>query len=169
MTYLGALIVVIAAFSVGIAKAKEEKRKVDILRELCSFLEVVKNEICTNKTPLKKLFKSESLKGLTHIGGFVSSVSAGFSELGEKRFCDIWSEALDDSLDILTEKSKSALLSLGTSLGRYDSEMQKCAIERCLHTLQNECEELEGSLPNNERMYIGLGGGAGLILALMLI
>lgn len=169
MTYIGALILVISAFFVGVSKAKEEKCKVETLRELCSALDIFKNEICSNKTPIGKVISLDSLKMLPNLSPFFSELECQFGCLGDKRFSDIWSESVLKTLKQIPEKSKNELIALGNSLGRYDSDLQRDAIERCMHILQSECEELERGLSNNEKMYIGLFGGAGLILALVLI
>ena len=169
MTYLGALLLVIPALFVGISKAKDEKHKVETLRELSAALGILKNEICTNKTPLGKVISMHSVKAFPNLKPFFSELESEFESLGDKRFSDIWNESVLKKLNQIPEKSKTELIALGSSLGRYDSDLQRDAIERCINVLQSECEELESNLQNNEKMYVGLYGGAGIILALMLI
>lgn len=169
MTYLGAIIVIISAFFIGISKAREEKTKVCMLRELCISLDILKNEICTNKTPLGKALSLNSVKSFKCINGFFNEIENELSDLGDKRFSDIWGECINRTLKLLPEKSKEELSALGSTLGRYDCDLQRCSIERCICILQSECTELEKGLRDNEKMYIGLYGGAGFILALVLI
>ena len=169
MTYIGALILIISALFVGVSRAKEEKHKVKTLRELCSALDIFKNEICANKTPIGKVAAMESLKAFSNLRPFFTELEYQFESLGEKRFTDIWSESVLKTLKQIPEKSKNELIALGNSLGRYDSDLQRAVIERCIQVLKSECEELERGLSDNEKMYIGLYGGAGLILALALI
>lgn len=169
MTYLGALVVVISAFFIGVSKAREEKNRVRTLRDLISALDILKNEICTNKTPIGKILSMDCMLTFKTLNSFFKALETEFSDLGDKRFSNIWSECINNTLMLLPDKSKNELLVLGNNLGRYDSELQKEAIERCIRVLQSECEELERGLNNNEKMYIGLYGGAGLVLALVLI
>lgn len=169
MTYLGAIILVISALFIGISKAREERLRVKTLRELCSALEIIKNEICTNRTSLGKVISMQSLHSSDALNSFFSELENGFSNLGDRRFSNIWNECIKNSLGILSEKAKNELIALGSNLGRYDADLQKQAIERCAYALQRECEALESVLVNNEKMYIGLSGGAGLILVLMLV
>lgn len=169
MRYIGAIILVISALYIGISKAREERQRVKILRELCSALNILKNEICANRTPLGKVISMQSLNSTDTLKAFFSNLGIELENLGDRRFADIWKECIGFSLNILPEKSKTELIALGNSLGRYDSELQKQAIERCIYTLQDECVLLESGLANNEKMYIGLSGGAGLIIALMLV
>ena len=58
---------------------------------------------------------------------------------------------------------------LGASLGRYDSTMQCTAIDRCINEISLEQQTLRLSLSSNKRMYIGIGGATGLIIAIVLI
>ena len=169
MSYIGAIILVISALYIGVSKAREERCKVKTLRELCSALDILKNEICTNRTPIGKVISMQRLNSFEAINGFFSILGNEFENLGDRRFADIWSECIEQALGILPDKSKTELIALGNSIGRYDSELQKQAIERCSNALQSECEALESVLINNEKMYIGLSGGAGAILALMLV
>lgn len=169
MTYFGAIILVISALYIGVSKAREERLRVKTLRELCSALEILKNEICTNRTSLGKLISMQSLHSSDALDSFFSELEKCFSDLGDRRFSDIWNECIESSLSILPDKSKGELIALGNSLGRYDSDLQMQAIQRCAYALECECEALENGLLNNEKMYIGLSGGTGLILALMLV
>lgn len=58
---------------------------------------------------------------------------------------------------------------LGGSLGKYESAMQCAAIGRCIDELSAEQKSLRETLGTNKRMYIGIGGAAGLIIAIVLI
>lgn len=169
MRYLGAVTVIISALLIGIGKAREEKQKVLMLRELCAFLEMMKNELCSERKSICKFFFDESLNEFSALSKFSQLMRSRLRTLGEKRFSSIWSEIVNDSFSGLPQKSLSALLTLGSSIGKYDSDIQKSAFERCMLILQGECLQAEASLKNNEKMYIGLGGCAGTILALMLI
>ena len=169
MRYFGAITITLAALFIGISKAREERMKTQLLRELCSLLEIMKNEICTNKTPINRVFSMQNLNSFRYVKPFAESIKTEINTIGDRRFCDIWCDCVNEKLSTLPEKSMSALLALGNCLGRYDAEMQKKSIERCMADIQAEHESAESSLKNNEKMYIGLGGGAGAIIALMLI
>lgn len=165
----GVISVIAGGMYIGILKARYEKNKTLMLRDLCSLLELMKNEICAEKTSLTKLFSLERLNDFSSIYAFIELLRKNAALLGEKRFFDIWSECIYESLKDLPDKSKCALYTLGNSLGKYDCEIQRSAIDRCSNQIQYDYELLEKSLKNNEKMYIGLGFGAGVMLALMLI
>lgn len=169
MRYVGAIAVCLAALFVGFSRAKEERIKTSLLRELYSLLEILKSEISGNKTTMIKLFSMQRLNSFKFICPFIELINSEISLIGDRRFCDIWCGCVNEKLSTLPEKSMSALLALGNCLGRYDAEIQKSSIERCMDIVRAEYEAAESSLKNNEKMYIGLGGGAGAIIALMLI
>mgnify|MGYP000201809756 CR=1 FL=1 len=58
---------------------------------------------------------------------------------------------------------------IGSSLGRYDSAMQCEMLDRCINELSAEQNALRKTLCANKRMYIGIGGSVGLIIAIVLI
>lgn len=169
MKYPAALIVFVSSLYIGISKAREEKRKVLMLRELCELLEMLKCGICSEKCSICSIFGSEVLNTFRAISGFITAMRSELLHIGEKRLCTIWAECVNKSLHDLPDNALAALLSLGNSLGRYDIELQKSAIERCEAVIQNELSAADKALVNNEKLYIGLGGGAGACLALMLI
>lgn len=169
MNHLGAITVIISALFIGIYKAREEKRKALILRQLCSFLELMKNELCAEKKSISKFFFDDVLDSFSFLTEFIQSMRNNLSSLGIKRFCSIWSESINNSFSNIPDKAQNALLALGSSIGKYDSDIQKSAFERCESIIQSECVQAEKALRNNEKMYIGLGGCAGAILALMLV
>lgn len=169
MRYFGAITICLAALFIGFSRAREERIKTSLLRELYSLLEIMKSEISGNKTVLTKFFSMQSLNSFKFIYPFIELINSETASIGDRRFCDIWCDCVNEKLSILPEKSMSALLALGNCLGRYDAETQKSSIERCMVIVRAECEAAESSLKNNEKMYIGLSGGAGAIIALMLI
>ena len=69
----------------------------------------------------------------------------------------------------LSQASIVSVKSLGSSLGRYDAEIQCAAIERCMALLSQEQQAFSSGLSANKRMYIGISSGTGLIIAIMLL
>lgn len=55
MKLLGAVLLTAAASVMGLFKARELKASSQSLREIISLLELMRNEICTRRTPMKML------------------------------------------------------------------------------------------------------------------
>ena len=167
--FLGAVMLAAAATLIGIFKAREIKASAWALKEILSFLELMRNEICTRRTPLKQILICANLPEYRCIGGFVCCVEEKLDCLGGKSFAKIWCESVDEKLKLIGENERQALKNLGSSLGKYDAELQAASIDRCISELTGKYEVLSAGLKSNEKMYIGLGTGIGLILAIILV
>ncbi len=169
MKLLGAVMLAAAASVMGFYKARELKVSQQTLREILSLLELMRNEICTRRTPLKQLFSCSNLPDYRYINGFINELEAELPSLGSKTFAQIWCESAEKTLQMLTKSSRQALKDLGSSIGKYDAVLQAASIDRCISELNGEYEKLNEGLKNNEKMYIGLGTGIGLIFAIILV
>lgn len=169
MRIIGALLLTAAASAMGYFKAKELKSQARTLHETISLLELVRNEICTRRTPLKQVFNCTALPDYKYIYEFIKSVQSQLTELGSRSFAQIWCECVEDRLSPLSESNRQALKNIGSSLGKYDAELQATSIDRCISELTAEYKSLNAGLKSNEKMYIGLGTGIGLIFAIILV
>ncbi len=168
MELLGMLLLTASAAYIGISKANELKCRAETLRELIAMLEMLRCEICTRHTPVKKalsLIPQDSRRALA----FAESLSDSLDKLGEKSFGMLWNDSINAALCILTPTQKALLSQLGGSIGRYSAELQSAAIERCMQGLGREYEKLSAALISSRKMYIGIGTGTGLILSIVLL
>lgn len=153
----------------GIDESSQSERAGQDLRHADSHADAYKNEIVTLSAPLDEAFERAAGLANGDVGRFMSQVRRDFEKLGEDSFCGIWCSAARDDLQSLSERALSAVEELGASLGRYDSTMQCTAIDRCINEISLEQQTLRLSLSSNKRMYIGIGGATGLIIAIVLI
>ncbi len=169
MSYIGAILLTASAALIGIFKAAELKKSVEILSELTSLLELLRNEICTRRTPMKQVLSVKALPEYKYIQPFVLSLDERLKLLGNKSFAHIWAECITESITNLSEESRNSLVNLGSSLGRYDAQLQAASIDRCIGDLEREYKSIYENLKCNQKMYIGLGTGMGLIVSIILI
>lgn len=169
MRYFGCTLLVAGGFFLGIRKAEEVKAKVNTLRAVCAMIELIKNEICSRRTPMNELFSYLSVSAPQELLSFIKSLNAKLLTLGEHSFSEIWFSAAKENLRLLPEQSLSALSELGQSLGRYDAALQASAADRAISILSGELKKHEATAKAEEKMYIALGGGLSLIAALILI
>ena len=169
MKLIGAILLTAAASAIGFFKARDLKASSQALREMISLLELMRNEIFTRRTPLKQLFSCANMPDYQYISGFVNCLEAELSSLGSKSFAQIWCECAEKELVLLGKNSRQAVKDVGSSIGKYDAELQAASIDRCISELNNEYEKLNEGLKNNEKMYIGLGTGIGLVFAIILV
>ena len=169
MNWLGAVIIVAACTVIGIKKAYSLGNTEKCYAALISMLEIAKGEICTRRAPMDEVFTVLEEGAAKQVKPFVSAAAAQLAALGEHSFAGIWCGCADKYLQQLSPASLAAVKSLGGSLGRYDAEMQCAAIERCMAVLSQEQQIFSSNLSENKRMYIGIGSGTGLIIAIMLL
>ena len=169
MNWLGAVIIVAACSVIGIKKACSLGNTEKCYAALISMLEIAKGEICTRRAPMDEVFTVLEEGAAKQVKPFVSAAAAQLAALGEHSFAEIWCGCADKYLQQLSPASLAAVKSLGGSLGRYDAEMQCAAIERCMAVLSQEQQIFSSNLSENKRMYIGIGSGTGLIIAIMLL
>lgn len=169
MKVTGFILITAAAAVIGIFKASELKKSVELLSEIISFLELVRNEIYTRRTPMTQLLSVKSMPEYKHIDQFVAALEAHMKALGAKCFAQIWAECINGYIKNISDESIHSLKNLGSSLGRYDAQLQASAIDRCINMLEYEYKDLYSNLRSNQKMYIGLGTGMGLIVSIILI
>ena len=169
MNMIGAMLIMLSCTAAGIIKARSLSELDKTYGALIAALTLMKSEITTLSAPLDAVLGriADSAEGDT--GRFARQVKRDFEKLGEDSFCSIWSSAAHDNLQGVSKRALSAVKELGASLGRYDSVMQCAAIDRCVNEITLEQQALRTTLGANKRMYIGIGGAMGLIIAIVLI
>ena len=169
MNLIGAMLIMLSCTAAGIMKARSLSELDKTYGTLIAMLTLIKNEIVTLSAPLDEAFERAAGLANGDVGRFMSQVRHDFEKLGEDSFCGIWCSAARDNLQGLSERALSAVEELGASLGRYDGAMQCAAIDRCINEMSLEQQNLRLLLGANKRMYIGVGGAMGLIIAIVLI
>lgn len=169
MNLIGAALIMLGCTVAGIIKARSLSETDKTYGALISALSLMKSEISSRAAPLDEVLRIIGNTANGEVGRFVLTVSSDFPKLGEESFCDIWSKAAQSSLQSVSQRSLSAVKTLGSSLGRYDSAMQCEMLDRCINELSAEQNALRKTLCANKRMYIGIGGLVGLIIAIVLI
>ncbi len=169
MSIIGAALIMLGCTAAGLIKAHSLGEKDKTCSELLTAFTLLKSEICSRAVPLDEALRVSSGTASGDTEKFLRRVSSDFSKLGERSFCDIWSNAAVSCLQILPPRSLSAVKALGSSLGRYESSMQCAALDRCIGDISAEQQKLRETLSADKRMYIGLGCAAGLIIAIVLI
>lgn len=169
MNIIGAMLIMFSCTAAGIMKARSLSELDKTYGTLIAVLTLIKSEIATLSAPLDVTLGRAAGSANGDVGRFMSQVRRDFEKLGEDSFCGIWCSAARDNLQGLSERALSAVEELGASLGRYDGAMQCAAIDRCINEMSLEQQNLRLLLGANKRMYIGVGGAMGLIIAIVLI
>ena len=169
MRLLAALLLSFSALSIGIMRARELKNTVQCLRELITLLELIKNEICTRRTPLGSILSQAGRMELGFVGAFVLCLTENLGAIGEKSFGELWTDCIGKTLGHLPQSVRSELAAVGGCIGRYDAELQAQSLDRCISVIKRELDIKTASLASGQRLSISLALSAGLIVSIILI
>ena len=86
---------------------------------------------------------------------------------GDRPFSESWSAAFQ-ALDMLAPDVRAALLTLGEQLGKYDAQLQRCALDACIETLQAAATRMQTDTAQRGKLFCGLGATLGLLAAVAL-
>ena len=86
---------------------------------------------------------------------------------GDRPFSESWSAAFQ-ALDMLAPDVCAALLTLGEQLGKYDAQLQRCALDACIETLQAAAARMQTDTAQRGKLFCGLGVTLGLLAAVAL-
>lgn len=168
------IIIMILATLLGNILSKKYKNREKELKGLKRNLNLIETKIKFTQQPLTEIFeeisKSEEDNQAINII-FKKAYEKMKSDLEEKAFRTIWSEALKESRDQLnlTDEDINIVDGLGKTLGTTDIDGQVKEIEITKEFIDNQIEKAEEERRKNEKMYKTLGGIAGIGIAIILI
>lgn len=164
MRLLGAVLIVLAGVLMGLQRAAALRRTVQDRAALCRMLEGLSYELGRFRTPLPEVFsalcaQSEgvALSLCRAVGDRLNGEQAAFSVA--------WAEGIS----FLSPREREILAPLGCVLGRYGTEEQLPALERCLREMEGLLSEGRERLRERSGVCVGLWTAAGLMTAVVLI
>ena len=169
MRLIAAGLIVFSCTALGIIKAHGLSELDRTYSALISALELLKGEICTSRAPLDAALSLALQSSDKTVSSFFDAVISRLNALEDSTFGNIWTLSVQNELTVLPKSCAQVLVSLGNSLGRYDADIQKCAIERCSAQIQAAQRSLRETAAVNKRMYVGTGSAAGLIIAIIMV
>lgn len=164
MRRLGALMVVLAGMLMGVRRAVALGHTVRLRSSLCRMLEGMRYELGRFRTPLPELFSALSVPW----DGEAAALCRRAAEMltaGQMSFSALW----EDALAPLPAREREILQPLGNILGRYGTEEQLAALERCVREMENALQEGQTRLRERSGVCVGLWTAAGLMAAVVLI
>lgn len=168
MQIVGSLAIVVACLSIALGKIASMKRVYRCLRQLDLTVKEIRASLASLQSPISDLLLSaDRTDGET--GRFFRAVRDGMSGLCEHSFSEIWKKDVQEHLSILPEKDRDALISLGAFLGRFDLEDQLSACDRWISGSAESIRSFEARIPEAGRLYLALGGSAGVFLCLWIL
>ena len=165
---IGSTLVLAAGFALGAQQCAVHRRHMDLLWELELALGLLQNELETSVRPMPQLCALLAERCGGEVGRFFRTLVDSFPSLGERRFGELWSSAVD-ALPAVRPEDRRCLKRLGGSLGRYELDRQLQDLTLCREQLRRSWKQERDALPMHRRLAYGLSlAGAALLLIVVL-
>lgn len=168
MKFIGAIFVIIAAFSIGMNKNRTLSNDIHIKRQLIFSLEILKSELATSRSTVPEMLERAIKSGNGEVAEFFKSIYDRLTGGAEQSFSEIWRDSLS-ILPQLDTEIREALLRLGQSLGRYETEVQLCEIEKCCSVFKSALSAEMEEYNRMKKSNLTLPTAAAAILVIVLI
>lgn len=167
---IGAFLIVAGTTAWGACSVLRMRGRVKALNSLIWSLELMREEICTNLTPMPELLELMAKSAPKPASELFRRASGSLCELGRKSFREIWQAAVEETPSLLLEPEEREILTeLGGGLGKYDFESQGRVIRSAVRKLEAKAEKAEKERAANSRLHAFLGVAAGMFAVVVLI
>lgn len=167
MKLLGAVMIIFGALCTGISYVESRKDLITKLGELASGLRLLGAEMENSVSPLQELLKKQAEQSRGAVKLFFGSAADSMDSLGEREFCEIWTECAEELIS--DRQVMRELTELGGVLGRYSLERQCEAIEHCAAALEAYADRTRLQLQQTGRLALGLPVSAGALMIILLM
>ena len=171
ITLIGAVLLIggTAAYGIrGVLRLRERSR---CLAAIAHVINVMQSEICDRLTPMPELLSQLSEEAEYPVNLLFKNAEEKMSAaLGGVSFAIIWKQAVCATPELmLKEQERTTLCELGLSLGRYNIEEQKSALEYAHRRMEDFVRKADNERDTNSKVHAFLGVAAGIFAAVILI
>jgi stage III sporulation protein AB len=164
----GVILVVISCGSVGFRIAANHRTEERILRELIGILDYIECEIQFHLTPLPNLCRQVAEEFKDPLGSVFRVLSSEIDNQVSPDIAHCMSVTLK-KFKSLPAISRSGLLLLGRSIGRFDLQGQLMGLESVRQECRRNLKALDFNRDSRLRSYQTLGICAGAALAILFV
>jgi len=152
----------------GVLKLRERSRN---LAAITHVLCVMQSEICDRLTPMPELLARLSEETEYPVSVLFKNAEEKMrSTLGGVSFAVIWKQAVINTPELMLKEPEGTVLQeLGLSLGRYNTEEQKSALEYARRRMEEFTRKADHERDANSKVHAFLGVAAGVFAAVILI
>lgn len=170
MRILASGLIIFSCGAMGLVVASSYAKRVQNLRQLINFVQVLESEIQFARTTLPQVIISQAPLYKGEIGKFLAILSQGVEINTGERFSSIWERGvLSLGENGFPQSVLEDLLSLGQVLGISDAGEQNKHIEQLLYRLEQALKIAEEEREKHTRLWQYLGFSAGLLIVLLLV
>ena len=166
---VGSCIVILTAAYIGAGIAGILRRRVTVLREFQTALELMEREMNYTGTAMPELLELLANRIEAPDGSFFRRCGGKLDRLDQHGFGAVWRGELAGSELLLKDEEREVIERLGDVLGRYDGEGQCAAIARVRLELADQQRKAEEDRQRLSRVYQAVILGAGVMLVILLL
>lgn len=171
LKYIGAVIVCVSGFVLGLKKAFIVEERLELLNEFEKSVLLLRGEIRYSSATLPEAVLSVGNRINGSLKNFYNSLYECLMNSPGISFAKLWEEQCElffDKEEIHSD-DKKMFMELGKLLGHLDIDMQLKNIELCISRLKEQQKNAAEDIKNKSKLYktIGLSGGALLTLLLL--
>lgn len=163
------IVIIIICGYIGIYKSRKLKLREEILREMITFLELVKNEIRYMLNPLPNAYEISRQKLNTNLKIVIGSIVVDMLNLNSQNLIENSIVNNVSNLNEITQYDKEVFISTLKNLGRSDLESQINIIENSIRILNNQIKEANEIKLNNSKVYKTVGFISGIMIVIIII
>ena len=162
------LIILLSAY-IGNIKASKLKNREYILRDMVTFLELVKNEISYMLSYLPNAYESSRQKLNTTLKDAIGNIVVDMLNTDSTYLISKSISENIGNINELTEYDKNVIISTLNNMGRSDIDSQVNIIKNSISILENQIKEANEIKLNNSKMYKTIGVIAGIMVVVIFI
>ena len=166
---LGVVLLMGGCIGVGLGKIRGMDRRINALRAFLCSLEVIERELDFRLSPMDELLQIASQGTPEPISGLLKKCSDELRKGLEYPFSELWGRLVREHLTMMTKNDLECILSLGSILGRYDTDGQRQAVERVRTVLTQSLMNALSERKGQGKVYGVLGATTGAFLVILLL
>ena len=169
LKYIMLLLIFVSSSLIGRFLSKKYTYRIKELEEIKNILNIVKSKIKFTYEPIPEIFKEISDSKCQEKNKNIINIFSLAKEKMEYATAEIaWNEAVDETINNLTDEDKQALKTLSKLLGKTDIDGQISQIEVTESFLNVQWKEALNEKQKNEKLYYRLGSTIGLAIVIIL-
>lgn len=167
---IGAILVIGAAAAVGLSVRGRLSKRVRILQDIVTALDLIHSEIACMCTPLDELLDKLCSAVQTPLRLFFCDCCDGHAKRPDLPVAMIWSRAVRDAeyLELLPQEEQ-ALLDVGNAIGRYEAEEELRVLSHARRTMEGYLKTAEEMRTRLGKLYGSLSLMSGIAVVIMLL
>ncbi len=166
---IASIIIIFVCGYIGVYKSKKLKLREEILREMITFLELVKNEINYMLNPLPNAYEISRQSLNTSLKDVMGAIVVDMLKLNNQVLIENSIIENVNKINEISNYDKEIFISTLKNLGRSDIESQFNIIDNTIKILNNQINEANEIKLNNSKIYKTVGIISGIMIVIIFI